>query len=120
MNLVELFRSEENIVTIPKGQTVFAEGDLGDAMFVLLDGSVEISVHGLKLEEAGPGTIMGEMSLIDNSPRAATVVAMSDCKLAIIEINGFKFLIRESPDFAICVMQVMAYRLRNTDKFLRD
>ena len=55
------------------------------------------------------------MSLVDGSPRSATVLAKSDCKLVPIDMHRFQFLIRETPHFAIHVMRVIADRLRRND-----
>ena len=118
MNLIELFQGEQDLLTVPMGETVFSLGDPGDVMYVLMSGSADIVVHGKVVETAGAGAILGEMSMIDDSPRAATVVAKTECKLVVIEPRGFRFLIQESPDFAIHVMRVMADRIRNTDRFL--
>ena len=65
-----------------------------------------------QLEEVGPGTIFGEMALIDLGPRSASAVAVTDCELVSIEKRRFWFLVQETPYFAETVMRVMAERLR--------
>ncbi len=113
MNLLELFESESEFLATWAGETLFSEGENGKLMYVLIEGLATIVVQGKVVETAEPGTIVGEMALIDSSPRAASVIAKSDCKWVAIEPEGFRFLVRESPEFAIHVMHVMASRLRH-------
>ena len=64
------------------------------------------------LEQAGPGYIVGELALVDNSPRSATVTAVTDCEVIPIDRRGFTFMIQNTPFFALHVMGVLADRLR--------
>ncbi len=94
------------------GQTVFAEGDPGDRMYLVKSGSVSLAAHGSELESIGPGGLFGEMAVIDREPRSATVVAETDCELVAVDKRRFWFLVQETPYFAEIVMKVMAERLR--------
>ncbi len=118
MIFFNLFRNDPKILTVAAGDTLFKEGELGDFMYVLIAGSSEIRVRNLVLEEAGCGTIVGEMAVIDTSPRSATVVAKTRCDFAVIDKKRFHFLVNETPMFAIEVMRVMARRLRQADQSL--
>lgn len=118
MNLAELFRHETELQALPAGQALFKEGEPGDLMYVLMSGTAEISVHQRLVETAEPGAIFGEMAMIDDRTRSATVIAKSDCKLFPIERKRFNFLIQQTPNFALYVMRVMADRLRVTDSYL--
>jgi CRP-like cAMP-binding protein len=109
---INLFRNADDLKVFPAGTVIFREGEPGDMMYVVADGEVEISVHNHVVETAGVGGIVGEMALIDNKPRSATVIAKTDCKLAPVDQKRFSFLIQQTPFFAIEVMQVMADRLR--------
>ena len=60
--------------------------------------------------------IFGEMALIDDSPRSATAVALTDVTLAPIKENQFLFLVQNTPFFALSVMRVLARRLRRQNK----
>jgi CRP/FNR family transcriptional regulator, cyclic AMP receptor protein len=60
----------------------------------------------------GPDETFGEMAIVDSSPRSATVVAVTDTKLAVIDRRMFLFLVQETPMFALQVMSNMAERLR--------
>ena len=75
MNPAELFRQETNRLQLAPGDFLFQEGEKGDKMFVLLEGEVDIFLGDFVLETAGPGSLLGEMALIDDSPRTANAVA---------------------------------------------
>jgi CRP-like cAMP-binding protein len=93
-------------------QVIFQEGEGGDVMYGVVEGEVEIVIAGQVVEVVKPGGILGEMALIDNSPRSATAIARSDCKLAVINQKRFVTLIQQTPFFALQVMGILADRLR--------
>jgi len=99
-----------------QGDTIFKEGEHGDEFFVVVRGEVEIRSGNRRLETCGQNSIFGEMALIDDSPRSATVVALTDCTLAPIKESQFLFLVRNTPFFALRVMRVLATRLRRQNK----
>lgn len=97
------------------GQTVFEAGSKGESMFVVVGGEVEIRLKDAQLEVAAAGSIFGEMALVDDSPRSATVVARTPCRLMEIDRRRFDFLASETPYFARAVMRVMADRIRKSN-----
>jgi len=113
MNPAELFRQDSNAVQLAPGDFLFREGEKGDQMYVLLEGEVDISIGDFVLETAGPGALIGEMALIDDSPRTANVVAKTPAKLAQIDRRRFHFLVQQTPHFATHVMKILANRLRH-------
>jgi CRP/FNR family cyclic AMP-dependent transcriptional regulator len=94
------------------GDVVFADGDAGDRMYLVKNGSVSLVKNGRELESVGPGGLFGEMALIDGEPRSASAIAGEGCELVAIEKRRFWFLVQETPYFAETVMRVMAERLR--------
>jgi CRP/FNR family cyclic AMP-dependent transcriptional regulator len=80
---------------------------------------VEIRVGGEALEVAGPGTVIGEMALINLTTRSATAIAQSDCTLAPVDEKQFLSLVLRRPRFALRVMEIMANRLRHMDTFMQ-
>ncbi|HEX5629570.1 MAG TPA: cyclic nucleotide-binding domain-containing protein, partial [Usitatibacteraceae bacterium] len=94
------------------------EGEEGRHMYVVLEGSVRLSVTGRTVEKVAKGGVFGEMALIDSAPRSATATAFTACKLAPVTAARFKSLVQESPDFALEIMRVMAARLRSMDRRL--
>ena len=111
---LNLFRHRER-EAFAAGQTVIETGRKGDTMYVVFDGEVEIRTGDNELEVGGPGTIFGEMALIDDEPRSATVVAKTDCQMVPIDRRRFEFMVQETPFFALAVMRIMADRLRRVN-----
>jgi CRP/FNR family transcriptional regulator, cyclic AMP receptor protein len=94
------------------GETIFAEGDRADRVYMVKTGTVSLSKDGQLLEHAGPGVVFGELALIDWAGRSATAAAETDCELSSIDKRRFWFLVQENPYFAEFVMRTMADRLR--------
>jgi CRP/FNR family transcriptional regulator, cyclic AMP receptor protein len=111
-----LLRPEVPTRSFATGDTIFEQGDLGDEFFVVVSGEVEIRSGSRRLETLGPKGIFGEMALIDESPRSATVIALTDVTVAPIKEMQFLFLVKYMPTFALKVMRVLANRLRLQNK----
>lgn len=118
MLFFDLFRHDPDLVEIPAGEVLCREGEVGNAMYVLVSGSAEVRSGDVLLERAGAGDILGELGVIDDTSRTATVTALTDCVFAAIDQARFRFLVEETPNFALEVMQVMARRLRQCDQRL--
>jgi CRP-like cAMP-binding protein len=101
------------------GEALFREGTPGTSMYLIRCGEVAIYVGGMPVERIGPGGIVGEMALIDDSPRSASAVALTDCELVPIDRKRFLFLVQETPFFALEVMRVMGERLRVMNRLAR-
>ena len=119
MLFFDLFRKAPNLVTVASGEPLCTEGEEGAVMFVLLSGTAEIRSGACVLEELGAGSIVGEMGVIEPGPRSATVRALTDCTFAVIDRERFDFLVRDTPQFAVDVMTVMARRMRQCDAMLK-
>ena len=113
MNLAGLFDQDADALQLAPGDVLFREGDKRDKMYVLLEGEMDIRLGDYVVETAGPGALIGEMALIDDSPRAANAVAKTACRLVPIDERRFHFLIQQHPHFATHVMKELAARLRN-------
>jgi CRP-like cAMP-binding protein len=111
-DLLSLFSHERNVVSYKAGQTIFEDGQPGDKMYVVLQGDVGIFAQGKLLLTAHPGTTFGELALIDNAPRTGSAIARTDVRLVPIDRQRFRFMVQETPDFALHVMHIMAERLR--------
>lgn len=109
---IGLFRSAKDAIAFTAGQTVFKEGDHADLMYVVQTGEVDVFYKGQLLETLGEGNIFGEMSLISEEPRVATVVAKTDARIVPVDLKRFMFLVEETPYFAVQVMRILSSRLK--------
>lgn len=112
LNLLGLFEHVKDAETFESGDLIFQEGTPGDIMYVILEGKVDISVHGRTVDIANPGELVGEMALIDSKSRSATAIAKTDCTLAPVDQSRFLFMVQETPMFSLHVMQALVDRLR--------
>ncbi len=111
-------RKQNNDLKFAAGTVIFEEGAPADDMYVIVQGEVEISLRGKKLALASAGEIVGEMALLKNASRSATVTAKSDCVLEAIDKERFEMLVKDSPSFALYVMNVLADRIRLANESL--
>jgi CRP-like cAMP-binding protein len=118
MNPADLFSRETDTLNLASGDTLFKSGEPGDAMFILLEGAMDVMVGGKVVERSTRGAIVGEMAIIDQSPRGATVVARESSRLAKIDQRRFLYLIQQNPFFATHVMKVLADRLRQMNQLV--
>jgi len=100
------------------GEVIFAQGDQGDAMYVVNSGDVDIEIDGKVIETLTAGAIFGEMALIDGSARSATARAKTLCEVSPIAERNFLLLVDEMPFFALFVMRALVDRLRRSNKLL--
>lgn len=120
MDLISHFQGARNLAFIQAGVPLFNEGEPGNTMYVLMEGSATVVVAGHVIEVAEPGSLLGEMALVDSSVRSATAIARSNCYVLPINMTQFDLLVRESPEFARHVMMVMAGRLRRMNQRLLE
>jgi CRP/FNR family transcriptional regulator, cyclic AMP receptor protein len=99
-----------------KGDYIFKQGDPGDVMYAVVEGEVEIDVNGSRINIVKSGEVLGEMALIDKKPRSATAIALSDCKVVVINEQRFNFLLQQTPVFVAQIMKVMSDRIRTMDQ----
>ncbi|HAW09592.1 MAG: cyclic nucleotide-binding domain-containing protein [Candidatus Dormibacteria bacterium] len=107
-----LFHNATDTRKVSAGAVIFSEGDPGAEMYGIVDGEVELRGAGGLMERLGPREVFGEMALVDDSPRSATAVALTETTLATVDRRRFLFLVQETPMFALELMSVMADRLR--------
>ena len=96
------------------GDVVVRQGDPGDALFVVVSGAFQVVRDDTKVRELGPGTVFGEMSLLDGAPRAATVSALLMGRLLRIPRAAFEALLDESPELSRGVIRTLLGHLRAT------
>jgi CRP/FNR family transcriptional regulator, cyclic AMP receptor protein len=103
-------------IEAPQGKTLTREGEPGWEFFVIAEGTATARCGGRKVAEIGPGSFFGEMSLLDEGPRSATVTADTDMHLLVLTSRSFSSLIDEVPVVARRILRGMAERLRSSEQ----
>lgn len=116
-NVVAGFAAIADVRTYQGGDVLVQQLDFNSDVLILLEGQARIqSLSGEAVAEFGPGSIVGEISLIDEQPRSATVVAAGDVKAAVIPAEMFRGMLADDPPTAVTILmnisQVLCRRLR--------
>jgi len=109
---IPILVNEREQRTFKAGDVIFKQGDVGDVMYGVIEGEIEITVKDRVVENVGPGGVVGEVALVDTLPRSATATARTDARVAVIDNHRFMLMVAQNPWFSIQVMRVMADRLR--------
>jgi uncharacterized membrane protein len=109
----------------PKGHELFAYGDPGDSMMVVVKGEVELFVKNKTgertlLETVKPGDFFGEITLLDQGPRTASAVCATDVELLVVDREDLDELFRKNPSSALTILAATGKRLRTTATFIRN
>ncbi|HPA91476.1 MAG TPA: Crp/Fnr family transcriptional regulator [Quisquiliibacterium sp.] len=105
----------------PKGRTIVSEGEPSQSMYILLAGRAKVQRSDAEGKEVilavlGSGEFFGEMSLIDDSPRSASVITLESCEFMAVSKDAFKTMLQQSPEVSMAVMRGLVRRLREADK----
>jgi CRP/FNR family cyclic AMP-dependent transcriptional regulator len=98
------------------GQIIVTQGTPGQAFYTVLSGQVEIVRDGRSLGAFGPGDFFGEMSLLDQAPRSATIQAIEPAACLMLSSWDFKSVLERHPSIAIKLLEVLSRRLRVADE----
>jgi len=98
------------------GQIIVTQGTPGQAFYLIVAGRVEILRDGKSLGAFGPGDFFGEMSLLDQAPRSATIRALDATQCLMLSSWDFKSLLERHPSIAIKLLEVLSRRLRVADE----
>lgn len=110
----------------PAGSTLFSQGDTGVGLYVLISGTVRITqaAHPDRAEEVlgteSTGGVLGEMALLDDLPRSATVTAVDDVTALLLPVWEFRAALHSYPDIAIKLLSVLSRRLRKAENRIHD
>ena len=107
------------IVSLKPGQFLFFENDEGDALYIVRSGTLRVMRGDTIFETLKAGSIVGEMAIIDERRRSASVIAGTHAELLKLNEDKFLSLIASKPQFALLVMRVMSRRLRIMNERLR-
>lgn len=100
---------------VPEGKVLMREGESGSEMFVVGTGSVSVVRDGREVARLGPGHVVGEIALLSEGPRTATVVAAEPSTLFVLAHREFHTLMEDSSEVRRCVMDELARRLRGLE-----
>ena len=98
------------------GKVLARQGEVGHEFLILLEGQVEVALDGKIIAVRGPGDFIGEIALLDNRPRTATVTARTDVVVEAFNRGEFASLLAEAPELSSQVMATMARRLAALDR----
>jgi CRP-like cAMP-binding protein len=98
-------------IDFPEGETLINEGERGREFFILIDGTVDVRQKGRKLSSLGRADSFGEIALILNVPRTATVTTTSPVRALVLTDRAFRSLLERSPDVQLKVLRSLAERL---------
>jgi CRP/FNR family cyclic AMP-dependent transcriptional regulator len=108
------------------GSTLIKQGDTGVGLYVITGGTVHITKAAdpdraeIDLGTAGPGNVLGEMSLLDDLPRSATVTAVDDVTALLLPVWEFRTTLRNQPNIALRLLTTLSRRLRKAESHSRD
>ena len=104
-----------DVITVKDGSEIVKEGTFGHDFYLILSGRATVRRNGRKVADLGPGSYFGELSLLDNGPRSATVVADGDTEVAVIGRREFMAVLDDVPAVTHKLLVNMASRLREAD-----
>jgi len=98
--------------TYEPGTVIVKQGDPGIGFFMIIDGRVEVSHDSRKIREMGPGEFFGEMALMEERVRTATITAKEPTRCLQLVRWDFRALLKENPELAVRMLEVVVQRLR--------
>jgi len=102
-------------VAVPAGRTLIHQGDLGREFVIIVEGSANVDRDGTTVATLGAGTHFGELALLVDHPRNATVTATTDLTIQVIDRRGFQILLDNSPHLTRNLLKSLARRLSEVD-----
>jgi CRP-like cAMP-binding protein len=108
--LVQLGRVSEDL-EVPPGKVLCKEGAVGREFFAIIDGEVEVTRKGKRVATRGSGEFFGEIALLEQTPRMATVTAKTPLRLFVLTRSDFRHLVQENPSVERKVLRTLARRV---------
>ncbi len=103
-------------ITVASNQVLANEESPGEECFIIVSGEITIRRNRRKLAVKGAGEIVGEMALLDELPRSATLVTSQDSNLLVFSRRDFRLIMNELPSVSRKLLETLSERLRETDK----
>jgi CRP/FNR family transcriptional regulator len=99
------------------GEAILHQGDLGDELFIIISGQIRVMTDsGKELAIRNAGEYVGEMALLDQAPRSATLLALGDVRFLCVGKEDFEAILRQRPEVSLAVIKVLCERLRQRSK----
>ncbi|MBN2899427.1 MAG: DUF2225 domain-containing protein [Clostridia bacterium] len=122
MSLMEL-KQIGKLVKFMQDDFIVSEGEMGDCMYILLDGQADVYLSSftdtpIKVHEIQKGDFFGEMALLERMPRSATIIAATNTIAIRIDQSNFQLLLEKRTDIAMSMLQTLSARLRKTNEEL--
>jgi CRP/FNR family cyclic AMP-dependent transcriptional regulator len=110
--------------TLPAGRTLFQTGDPGEALYIVQSGEIELFIKDtagqkIVLTTAGPGDMFGELAMLDNGPRTATALTLSESQMLVLDRDDLILLFQRRPDAALHMLASLSSLTRKADELLR-
>lgn len=112
---IRSIEKQMKVVKHPAGHEIVVRGDGGVGFMIITEGTVTVKTVQGKARKLGPGDSFGEMALLDHSGRSATVTADTDVTLATIPEWSFKPFLKDNPDVAYNLLQILSRRVRQAE-----
>lgn len=103
-------------ISVPAGQNLAEQGTTGSECFIVVRGEITVRRNGRKIATKGKGEIVGEMALLDQLPRSATLVTSKDSDILVISRRDFRLLLGDLPQVSRKLLETLSERLRDTDR----
>jgi CRP/FNR family cyclic AMP-dependent transcriptional regulator len=113
--LTALARSSEDL-ELDEGTVLCREGEIGQEFFVIVEGEVDVKRKGRRLGTRGPGDFIGEIALLEDMERTATVTAKTPVRVFVLTRPAFQHLVNDNPSVERKVMRTLARRLAALSK----
>jgi CRP/FNR family transcriptional regulator, cyclic AMP receptor protein len=97
-----------------QGRVIMQEGQVGVLMYIVMDGRVSIVIKGITVERIGPGSVFGEMALVEKAPRLASARADTNCSMLAINRSAYLNLVKTKPQFGISLLSAIGERASTT------
>ena len=114
----------QDTLTIPMGTVLMREGDKGNCAYLLLEGRMAVERNGkqgpVPLGEIEPVNIVGELAILNEVPRTATVITLTECRVIELNKHRLRMIIRRYPEIAEIVIKILCNRLMQATDKLTD
>jgi CRP-like cAMP-binding protein len=114
-DLLALAKASEDM-EVEEGKVLTREGQSGSEFFVIVDGEVSVTKNGQEIRTLGPGDFFGEIALLEDTPRTATVVAKTPLRFFVLTRRSFRSLLAHQPELERKVLAALEERVRATSE----